>query len=296
MKELLFKGAATALVTPMNSDGSVNYQVLEDLIEEQINNNIDALVICGTTGESSTLNHEEHVKVLDTAVKKVQKRVPVIAGTGSNDTKYAVELCNEAEQAGVDAFLMVTPYYNKTSQHGLVAHYNYIADRTNKPIILYNVPSRTGVNIRPETYKILSEHPHIVAAKEANGDIESMKKTIELCKDNLTIYSGNDDQIIDCLKLGGMGVISVISNILPNETHEIVAKFLAGEKQESEKLAEKYMPLMQALFFDVNPVPVKEAMNLLNKNCGPVRLPLVGMLDDTKAALIKEMKASGILK
>ena len=296
MKELLFKGAATALVTPMNSDGSVNYQVLEDLIEEQISNNIDALVICGTTGESSTLNHEEHVKVLDTAVKKVQKRVPVIAGTGSNDTKYAVELCNEAEQAGVDAFLMVTPYYNKTSQHGLVAHYNYIADRTNKPIILYNVPSRTGVNIRPETYKILSEHPHIVAAKEANGDIESMKKTIELCKDNLTIYSGNDDQIIDCLKLGGMGVISVISNILPNETHEIVAKFLVGEKQESEKLAEKYMPLMQALFFDVNPVPVKEAMNLLNKNCGPVRLPLVGMLDDTKAALIKEMKASGILK
>ena len=296
MKELLFKGAATALVTPMNSDGSVNYQVLEDLIEEQIINNIDALVICGTTGESSTLNHEEHVKVLDTAVKKVQKRVPVIAGTGSNDTKYAVELCNEAEQAGVDAFLMVTPYYNKTSQHGLVAHYNYIADRTNKPIILYNVPSRTGVNIKPETYKILSEHPHIVAAKEANGDIESMKKTIELCKDNLTIYSGNDDQIIDCLKLGGMGVISVISNILPNETHEIVAKFLVGEKQESEKLAEKYMPLMQALFFDVNPVPVKEAMNLLNKNCGPVRLPLVGMLDDTKAALIKEMKASGILK
>ena len=239
MKELLFKGAATALVTPMNSDGSVNYQVLEDLIEEQISNNIDALVICGTTGESSTLNHEEHVKVLDTAVKKVQKRVPVIAGTGSNDTKYAVELCNEAEQAGVDAFLMVTPYYNKTSQHGLVAHYNYIADRTNKPIILYNVPSRTGVNIKPETYKILSEHPHIVAAKEANGDIESMKKTIELCKDNLTIYSGNDDQIIDCLKLGGMGVISVISNILPNETHEIVAKFLVGEKQESEKLAEK---------------------------------------------------------
>lgn len=296
MKELLFKGAATALVTPMNSDGTVNYQVLEDLIEEQIINNIDALVICGTTGESSTLNHEEHVKVLDTAVKKVQKRVPVIAGTGSNDTKYAVELCNEAEQAGVDAFLMVTPYYNKTSQHGLVAHYNYIADRTNKPIILYNVPSRTGVNIKPETYKILSEHPHIVAAKEANGDIESMKKTIELCKDNLTIYSGNDDQIIDCLKLGGMGVISVISNILPNETHEIVAKFLVGEKQESEKLAEKYMPLMQALFFDVNPVPVKEAMNLLNKNCGPVRLPLVGMLDDTKAALIKEMKASGILK
>ena len=296
MKKIIFEGAAQALVTPMNNDGSVNYTALEDLVEEQINKGIDALVICGTTGESSTLDHDEHVKVLEVATKKANKRVPIIAGTGSNDTNYAVKLCNDADKVGVDAFLMVTPYYNKTSQHGLVAHYTYIADRVNKPIILYNVPSRTGVNIKPETYKALSAHPNIVATKEANGDIESVKKTIELCGEDLWVYSGNDDQIIDVVELGGKGVISVLSNIVPNETHQIVAKYLEGDKKGAQDLADKYAELVRTLFVDVNPVPVKEAMNMLGYNCGPLRLPLVPMLDDTKAQLVKALKDLDILK
>ena len=296
MKKIIFEGAATALVTPMNNDGSVNYTALENLVEEQINNGIDALVICGTTGESSTLDHEEHVKVLEVATKKANKRVPIIAGTGSNDTNYAVKLCNDAEKVGVDAFLMVTPYYNKTSQHGLVAHYTYIADRVNKPIILYNVPSRTGVNIKPETYKALSAHPNIVATKEANGDIESVKKTIELCGEDLWVYSGNDDQIIDIVALGGKGVISVLSNIVPNDTHKIVAKYNDGDKEGAKALANKYSELVRTLFIDVNPVPVKEAMNMLGYECGPLRLPLVPMLDNTKAELKKALKDLDLLK
>ena len=296
MKKIIFEGAATALVTPMNNDGSVNYKALEDLVEEQITKGIDALVICGTTGESSTLDHEEHVKVLEVATKKANKRVPIIAGTGSNDTNYAVKLCNDAEKVGVDAFLMVTPYYNKTSQHGLVAHYTYIADRVNKPIILYNVPSRTGVNIKPETYKALSAHPNIVATKEANGDIESIKKTIELCGEDLWVYSGNDDQIIDVVSLGGKGVISVLSNIVPNETHQIVAKYIEGDTESANALANKYSELIRTLFIDVNPVPAKEAMNMLGYNCGPLRLPLVPMLDNTKAELRKALEDLDLLK
>lgn len=296
MKKLIFEGAATALVTPMNQDGSVNYKVLEDLVEEQINEGIDALVICGTTGESSTLDHQEHVKVIEVAVKKANKRVPIIAGTGSNDTNYAVKLCNDADKVGADAFLMVTPYYNKTSQHGLVAHYTYIADRVNKPIILYNVPSRTGVNIKPETYKALSKHQNIVAIKEANGDIESIKKTIELCGDDLAVYSGNDDQIIDIVSLGGKGVISVLSNIVPNDTHLIVKKYLDNDTKGAKELADKYAKLVHDLFIDVNPVPVKEAMNLMGKNCGPLRLPLVPMLEETKAELISSLKELELIK
>lgn len=296
MKKIIFEGAATALVTPMNTDGSVNYTALENLVEEQISKGIDALVICGTTGESSTLDHDEHVKVLEVATKKANKRVPIIAGTGSNDTNYAVKLCNDAEKVGVDAFLMVTPYYNKTSQHGLVAHYTYIADRVNKPIILYNVPSRTGVNIKPETYKALSAHPNIIATKEANGDIESVKKTIELCGDDLWVYSGNDDQIIDIVALGGKGVISVLSNIVPNDTHNIVAKYIDGDKEGAKALADKYSELIRTLFIDVNPVPVKEAMNMLGYDCGPLRLPLVPMLENTKAELVKALKDLDILK
>lgn len=296
MKKLIFEGAATALVTPMNEDGSVNYSALENLVEEQIVGGIDALVICGTTGESSTLDHNEHVKVIEVAVKKANKRVPIIAGTGSNDTNYAVKLCNDADKVGADAFLMVTPYYNKTSQHGLVAHYTFVADRVNKPIILYNVPSRTGVNIKPETYKALSAHPNIVATKEANGDIESVKKTIELCGDDLWVYSGNDDQIIDIVELGGKGVISVLSNIVPNDTHNIVAKYVEGDKASAKALANKYSELIRTLFIDVNPVPVKEAMNMLGYNCGPLRLPLVPMLDNTKAELVKALKDLEILK
>ena len=277
MKKRIFKGAATALITPMNSDGSVNFDRLASLTDEQIKSGIDALVICGTTGEKSTLGYEEHVKVIEVAAKADGGRVPLIAGTGSNDTVYSVGLCADAEKAGADAFLMVTPYYNKTSQTGLVAHYNYIADRVNKPIILYNVPSRTGVAIKPETYKEIAKHPNIVATKEANGDLSSVLKTRYLCGDELDIYSGNDDQTVPIMSLGGIGVISVMSNFLPEVMHRICAEFFAGNTDDAARLQIKYSGLMSALFSDVNPVPVKAAMNLLGLNAGPCRLPLYDM-------------------
>lgn len=277
MKKRIFKGAATALITPMNSDGSVNFDRLASLTDEQIKSGIDALIICGTTGEKSTLGYEEHVKVIEVAAKADGGRVPLIAGTGSNDTVYSVGLCADAEKAGADAFLMVTPYYNKTSQTGLVAHYNYIADRVNKPIILYNVPSRTGVAIKPETYKEIAKHPNIVATKEANGDLSSVLKTRYLCGDELDIYSGNDDQTVPIMSLGGIGVISVMSNFLPEVMHRICAEFFAGNTDEAARLQIKYSGLMSALFSDVNPVPVKAAMNLLGLNAGPCRLPLYDM-------------------
>ena len=279
MKNRIYTGAATALVTPMNNDGSVNYKRLESLVDEQIKGGIDALVICGTTGEKSTLRYDEHLKVIEIAVKSAQKRVPIIAGTGSNDTVYSVELCNDAESVGADAFLMVAPYYNKTSQAGLVAHYNYIADRVNKPIILYNVPSRTGVAIAPETYKELSKHPNIVATKEANGDLSAIAKTKYLCGDDLDIYSGNDDQIVPIMSLGGIGVISVLSNILPLETHNICEYYLNGKEKLASEMQVKYTGLINALFCDVNPTPVKTAMNLLGLDVGPLRLPLYPMND-----------------
>lgn len=277
MKKRIFTGAATALVTPMNNDGSVNYNRLERLVDEQIKGGIDALVICGTTGEKSTLRYDEHLKVIEVAVKSCNKRVPIIAGTGSNDTVYSVELCNDAESVGADAFLMVAPYYNKTSQAGLVAHYNYIADRVNKPIILYNVPSRTGVAIAPETYKELSKHPNIVATKEANGDLSAVAKTKYLCGDDLDIYSGNDDQIVPIMSLGGIGVISVLSNILPLETHKICDYYLNGNEKLASEMQVKYTGLINALFCDVNPIPVKTAMNLMGMDVGPLRLPLYPM-------------------
>lgn len=289
MKKRVFTGAATALITPMNEDGSVNFERLSSLVDEQIKGGIDALVICGTTGEKSTLGYEEHVKVIETAAKANAGRVPLIAGTGSNDTVYSVGLCADAEKAGADAFLMVTPYYNKTSQRGLVAHYNYIADRVNKPIILYNVPSRTGVAIKPETYKELSKHPNIVATKEANGDLASVAKTRYLCGDDLDFYSGNDDQTVPIMSLGGIGVISVMSNFLPQVMHEICADYLNGNTREAAELQIKYTGLMNALFSDVNPIPVKAAMNLLGLAAGPCRLPLYPMeemaLENLKAKL-----------
>ncbi len=291
MKQQIFKGAATALVTPMNQDGSVNFKKLEELVNEQIENSIDALVICGTTGEKSTLRYDEHLKVIEIAAKTANKRVPIIAGTGSNDTVYSVELCNDAEALGADAFLMVAPYYNKTSQAGLVAHYNYIADRVNKPIILYNVPSRTGVAIKPETYFELSKHPNIVATKEANGDLSAIATTKYLCGDNLDIYSGNDDQIVPIMSLGGIGVISVLSNVLPKETHDICMSYLSGDTKKASEMQIKYTGLINALFSDVNPIPVKAAMNLLGKEVGPCRLPLYPMnetaLEGLKSKLIE---------
>ena len=285
MKQPIFKGAATALVTPMNEDGSVNYKRLETLVDEQISAGIDALVICGTTGEKSTLRYDEHVRVIEVAAKAINGRVPLIAGTGSNDTVYSVELCDDAEKAGADAFLMVTPYYNKASQQGLIAHYNYIADRVNKPIIIYNVPSRTGVAVKPETYKELSKHPNIVGLKEANGDLSSVATTRYLCGDDLYIYSGNDDQTVPIMSLGGLGVISVISNLLPKEMHDLCASYLNDDIKKAMEMQVKYTGLMNALFCDVNPVPVKTAMNLVGMDVGPFRLPLYDMSEQNIALL-----------
>ncbi len=293
MKKRIFTGAATALITPMCEDGSVNFKRLETLVDEQINAGIDALVICGTTGEKSTLRYDEHLKVIEKSVIAANGRVPIIAGTGSNDTVYSVELCSDAEKMGADAFLMVTPYYNKTSQAGLIAHYNYIADRVNKPIILYNVPSRTGVAIQPETYKELSKHPNIVATKEANGDLSSVLKTKYLCGDDLDIYSGNDDQIVPIMSLGGIGVISVLSNVLPKETHDICDKMLKGDLDTAKSLQIKYSGLIEALFCDVNPTPVKEAMNMLGLDVGPCRLPLYPMSEKNRDFLKSKLIECG---
>ena len=285
MKKIIFTGSGVALVTPMHADGTVNYEMLDQMLEFQIENGTDAIISCGTTGESSTLNHEEHCQVLRHTVEKVAGRIPVIAGTGSNDTAYAVELSKEAQACGADALLSVTPYYNKTSQNGLVKHFTYIADRVNIPLILYNVPSRTGCNIKPETYLELSKHPNIVATKEANGDLSSVAKTASLCGDDLTIYSGNDDQTLPMMVLGGKGIISVFANICPKEMHEITAKFFAGDIVGSRAMALKYLELMDALFMDVNPIPVKEALSMMGYDCGECRLPLASMGSSAKETL-----------
>ena len=295
MKKRVFTGAATALITPMNKDGSVNFERLSSLVDEQVKGGIDALVICGTTGEKSTLNYEEHVRVIETAAKANAGRVPLIAGTGSNDTVYSVGLCEDAEKAGADAFLMVTPYYNKTSQRGLIAHYNYIADRVNKPIILYNVPSRTGVAIKPETYKELAKHPNIVATKEANGDLSAVAKTRYLCGDELDIYSGNDDQAVPIMSLGGIGVISVLSNFLPDVMHKMCADYLSCNTKSAADMQIKYTGLMNALFSDVNPIPVKAAMDILGLGAGPCRLPLYPMEEKALENLKLKLKECGLI-
>lgn len=274
MKKIIFKGAGVALVTPMNSDGSVNYDELEKLIEFQIENGTDAIISCGTTGESATLSSQERNNLIEFTVKKVGGRIPVIAGTGCNNTKQALENSLSAEKLGVDGLLIVTPYYNKTSQSGLIKHYEYIADRVKTPIILYNVPSRTGVSIKPQTYLKLSKHENIVAVKEASGDISSLAETISLCKDNLAVYSGNDDQTVPILSLGGIGVISVFSNICPKECHEMVQSYFDGDTEKSKEIQLKYLKLMNAMFCDVNPIPVKEALNLMGFNTGRCRMPL----------------------
>ena len=296
MKKRIFTGCATALVTPFNDDCSVNYPRLRSLINEQIEGGVDALVICGTTGESATLDNDEHIKVLEEAVTTANGRVPIIAGTGSNDTMYAAQLSQHAESLGVDGLLMVTPYYNKTSQNGLINHYFYVADRVKTPIILYNVPSRTGTAIKPETYKELSKHENIVAVKEANGDISSIAKTMSLCQGDLDLYSGNDDEIVPIMSLGGIGVISVLSNILPRETHNICAEFLKGNIDKARDMQLKYVSLINALFSDVNPIPVKEAMNMMGLGMGPLRMPLAPMTDSARAALREELKKHGLVK
>ncbi len=270
----VFRGVGTALITPFTKEGTVDYDKIRTLVELQIAGGTNAIIACGTTGEKSTLRHLEHVKVIQTIIETVNGRIPVVAGTGSNDTEYTVELSHEAEKLGADALLMVTPYYNKTSQSGLIRHYNYVADRVNTPIILYNVPSRTGMNILPETYAQLCNHPNIVATKEANGDISALAKTIALCEGKLDIYSGNDDQTLPMIAMGAMGVISVFSNLNPKIMSNMCQLALAGDFSGAMTLQNRYLPLMNAMFCDVNPVPVKEAMNQMGISVGTCRMPL----------------------
>lgn len=290
MKKVIFKGCATALVTPFTNDG-INFEELRKLIEFQILEGIDGLVICGTTGESSTMSLAEKKSVIDFSVKVTNGRVPIIAGTGRNNTADAVAMSKYAESVGADGLLLVTPYYNKTTQKGLIAHFSKIAERVNIPIILYNVPSRTGLNIEPETCLELSKIPNIVAIKEASGNISQVAKIANLCNDELTIYSGNDDQILPILSLGGLGVISVLSNVYPKFVHEMVMDYLTGNWQKATASQIYSLPLINALFSEVNPIPIKYALNKIGFNCGIPRLPLIELSDKNKEridTLLKE--------
>ena len=291
----VFKGAAVAIVTPMLENGEVNYPKLGEIIEFQIANKTDAIVICGTTGEASTLSHEEHLEVIDYCVKKVAKRVPVIAGTGSNSTETAIYLSREAEKSGADALLVVSPYYNKATQKGLIAHYTAVAEAVEIPIIMYNVPGRTGCNILPETAAALVRNvKNIVGIKEASGNISQAAKLMSICGDEIELYSGNDDQIVPLMSLGGLGVISVLSNVAPKETHDIVEMYLEGDVRGSMELQLKAIPLIDQLFCEVNPIPVKAGMNLMGFEVGPLRMPLTEMEDAHKENLKAAMKDFGI--
>ena len=296
MKKPVFTGAAVAIITPMHADGSVYYEELGRVIEDQIANHTDAIVICGTTGESPALDDAEHTECIRYAIQKVAGRVPVIAGTGSNDTRYAIQLSQKAQQDGADALLLVTPYYNKTSQAGLIAHYTAIANAVDLPCILYNVPSRTGCNLQPATLAELAKLPNINAVKEASGNISQVAEIAELCGDELNIYSGNDDQVIPLMALGGKGVISVLSNVAPQFTHDMCAKWLAGDTAGSLAMQLQALPLCKALFADVNPIPVKWAMNRLGWQAGPCRLPLVEPSAAVQQRLETAMRDFGLLK
>ncbi|MBE6685859.1 MAG: 4-hydroxy-tetrahydrodipicolinate synthase [Ruminococcaceae bacterium] len=292
-KETIFTGAATALITPLNEQG-VDYERFGKLIDWQIESGIDALVICGTTGEGSTLTDEEHRECIRYAVERTNKRVPVIAGTGSNDTAYAIDLTKFSCEVGADAMLVVTPYYNKATQKGLITMFNAIADASTKPIILYNVPSRTGCAIEPATYVELAKHPMIAAIKEANGNISKIVETAALVGDQLDIYSGNDDQIVPVLSVGGKGVISVLSNLLPYETSQMCKKFFEGDVAGSAKMQFDYLNLCNALFCEVNPIPVKAAMAHMGFCDNYLRLPLTPMEEAHEAVLVAEMRKAGI--
>ncbi len=285
MKNTIFTGAGVAIITPMNADGSINYDGFAENIEYQIKNGTDAIIVCGTTGEASTMTDEEHIECIRFCVEKTAGRVPVIAGTGSNDTKYAVELSKVAQEKGADGLLLVTPYYNKASQNGLVAHFGAVAEAVDIPIILYNIPGRTGMSIEIGTYKKLSQYKNIVAVKEASGNISYTSKLIAECGDFLDVYSGNDDIIVPMMSIGAKGVISVLSNVMPKETHEMTQLCLDNNCEEAAKLQMKYLELINNLFIEVNPIPAKEAMNMMGMAAGPCRLPLCEMTDEHKAAL-----------
>ena len=290
----IFTGAGVAIVTPMTETLEVNYEKLGEIIEEQIAEGTDAIIICGTTGESSTLTHEEHLEAIRYTVEKVNHRIPVIAGTGSNCTQTACYLSKEAEKYGADGLLLVSPYYNKATQKGLIAHYKAVAAEAKAPIILYSVASRTGLNITPETAAELAKVENIVAIKEASGNISQIAKIMQLTDGKLDLYSGNDDQIVPLLSLGGKGVISVLANIAPEYTHDLCQKFFDGDLKGSLKMQLDALPLIDKLFCEVNPIPVKTAMNLLGKEVGELKMPLSSMEEDHKMALAKEMEKFGL--
>ena len=293
----IFKGAGVAITTPFLANGEVDYDTFRDQIEYQIQNGTDAIIVCGTTGEASCLSHEEHLDCIKFCVEVVNKRIPVIAGTGSNCTETAIYLSTEAEKYGVDGLLVVTPYYNKATQKGLIEHYTMVANSVKLPIIMYNVPSRTGCNILPETAaKLCKNVPNIVGIKEASGDISQVAKVALLCGDDIDIYSGNDDQIIPILALGGKGVISVLSNIAPKQTHDICQAFFDGDTAKAAKLQIEAIPLVGALFCEVNPIPVKKAIELQGRDTGVVRRPLTEMEPQNAERLKKEMQAYNVLE
>ncbi|MBO4461857.1 MAG: 4-hydroxy-tetrahydrodipicolinate synthase [Lachnospiraceae bacterium] len=293
----IFKGSGVAIVTPMNADGSVNYEKLTELVNYQIEHKTDAIIICGTTGESATLSEEEHKKCVETAVKAVAGRVPVIAGSGSNNAAHAVELSKNAEAAGADALLVVTPYYNKATQKGLYEYYKLIAENTKLPIIMYNVPSRTGTNIKPATaMKIAKEIKNVVGIKEACGNLSQIAELASLNDGSLDIISGNDDQTVPILSIGGVGVISVLANVAPENTHDIVMEYLNGNIEKARKLQLEAIELINALFVEVNPMPVKKAMNLMGMNVGPLRLPMCEMEENNVKVLEKALRNYGLIK
>ncbi len=291
----IFKGAGVAIVTPMKENGDVNFDKLGEILEEQIAEGTDAVIICGTTGESSTLSHEEHMETIRYTIDKVNKRIPVVAGTGSNCTETAIMMSQEAERMGADGLLLVSPYYNKATQKGLIAHYTAIANSVKLPIILYNIAGRTGINIEPKTLLYLAENvENIVAVKEASGNISQIADIAAMTKGKLDIYSGNDDQITPIMALGGIGVISVLSNIAPRYTHDLAMSYLEGDVQKSCEMQLKALPLVRALFSEVNPIPVKAAMNLMGKEVGPLRMPLTEMEEEHKEALKQAMIDFGL--
>ena len=289
MKDIIFQGCATAIVTPFDENDNINFDEFKKLVDFQIDNKVNGIVVCGTTGEAATLSKEEKKELIKYCIKVVNKRVPVIVGVGSNNTKSVIDNEVYSEKAGADGLLVVTPYYNKTTQKGLIEHYKIIAENTSLPIILYNVPGRTGVDILPYTYLELSKIKNIVATKEASGDISKVLKIRNLCKDNLNIYSGNDDQIVPILSLGGIGVISVLSNIMPKYTSDVVEKYLRGEVKQASSMQIKAVTLIEYLFKEVNPIPVKAALNILKFNCGRPRLPLVECSKELKEMLQQEI-------
>lgn len=292
----IFKGAGVAIVTPMKENLEINYDKLDEMLEEQIAGGTDAIIICGTTGESATMTEEEHSEAIRFTVERVKHRIPVIAGTGSNCTRTAVELSKEAEKDGADGLLLVTPYYNKATQNGLIAHYTQICSEVNLPAILYNVPSRTGCNIQPQTLaQLVKNVDNIVGVKEASGNIDAVAQIMHLCDGNIDLYSGNDDQVVPLLSLGGIGVISVLSNIAPAYVHDMVYRYLSGDVEGSCKMQLDALPMCDALFCEVNPIPVKAALNLMGKEVGPLRAPLTEIEPAHKDVLEKAMKDFGLL-